>query len=113
MLRSQILKPLTLPLLAGLLAVSATASAYDRHVTIVNDTSYSIVEFYGSNTGTQSWEEDILGVDVLGPGEEVEIDFNDATGYCKFDFMAVFDDGTETVEEGFNVCDYGTLTITE
>lgn len=102
-------------LLGGLLtsSVFAAPDSYNREVTLVNHTSRDIVEFYGSNTGASEWEEDILGLDVLASGEEADINFDDNTGYCKFDFLAVFSDGSEDVTEGFNVCDYGTLTLTD
>ena len=51
--------------LAAILVIAGTAlpaSALDRRVTIMNDTDYTIVRFYGSNKGSESWEEDILGV---------------------------------------------------
>lgn len=96
------------------LAVTATtalpAFALDRRVKIVNDTGYVLVEFYGSNKGSTSWEEDILGRDVLGSGQSVMIDFDDGTGYCKFDFKAVFDDGDELIRKGVNICEIGTYT---
>lgn len=96
------------------LAVTATtaipAFALDRRVKIVNDTGYVLVEFYGSNKGSTSWEEDILGRDVLGSGQSVMIDFDDGTGYCKFDFKAIFDDGDELIRKGVNICEIGTYT---
>ncbi len=106
---------LKIALSAFILTVGASNSAlaYDRHVTLINESSNGIVEFYGSNTGTSDWQEDILGVDILASGEEVNIDFNDDTGYCKFDFKAVFDDGSEAIKEAFNVCDEATITVTD
>ncbi|OUS33802.1 hypothetical protein A9Q94_18190 [Rhodobacterales bacterium 56_14_T64] len=96
------------------LAVTATtalpAFALDRRVKIVNDTGYVLVEFYGSNKGSTSWEEDILGRDVLRSGSSVMIDFDDGTGYCKFDFKAIFDDGDELIRKGVNICEIGTYT---
>ncbi|AZV76845.1 hypothetical protein EBB79_02320 [Parasedimentitalea marina] len=86
------------------------AFALDRRVRIVNDTGYVLVEFYGSNKGSSSWEEDILGRDVLRSGQSVMIDFDDGTGYCKFDFKAVFDDGDELIRKGVNICEIGTYT---
>lgn len=99
-------------LLAGLLTTSG-AFAYDRTVTIVNDSSQTIVEIYGSNTGTGYWEEELLEGDALASGEEVDINFDDSTGYCMFDFLVIFEDKSEMEEERFNTCDYGTLTITD
>lgn len=95
---------------ATLISISAPASALDRRVTIVNETGYTIVQFYGSNTGTNDWQEDILGQDVLASGSSVVINFNDASGYCKFDFKAVFDDGDELVRENVNVCEVSSFT---
>ncbi len=94
-----------------LLAVTAVpASALNRKVTIVNNTDFTIIRFYGSNKGSKSWEEDILGSDVLGPGQRVNINFDDGTGYCKFDFKAVFDDGDVLTKKNINICKIGTFT---
>jgi len=90
---------------------AAPALAADRTVTVVNNTGHTILEFYGSNTGTSSWEEDILGSDVLASGSAVDIDFNDGTGHCVFDFLAKFDDGDEVIEEDVDVCAIGTFTF--
>ena len=55
-----------------LFAVPATSAlALDRHVLVTNDTSYTIREFYASNVGASSWQEDILGTDVLAPGDSI------------------------------------------
>lgn len=91
-------------------AMTLPAAALDRQVRIVNETNYTIMQFYGSNKGTDSWEEDILGNDVLRPGQSVRIDFDDGTGYCKFDFKAVFDDGDVLVSNDINICKIGTYT---
>jgi hypothetical protein len=85
----------------------------DRHVQINNKTSYDIVEFYASNTGTSDWEEDILGSDVLAAGQSVMIDIDDGRGYCKFDFMAVFEDGDQVVSQDNNVCELAEFDFTE
>jgi hypothetical protein len=95
---------------AALVISAAPALALNRHVTVVNKTGYTIVNFYGSNTGSDNWEEDILGNDVLPTGSSVDINFNDASGYCKFDFKAVFEDGDELVKSGVNVCEVATFT---
>lgn len=100
-------------LITSMIIASSTVFAYDRHVTVSNESSKNIIEFYGSNMGTGEWQEDILGVDILASGEEADINFDDATGYCKFDFKVVFDDDSEIVEDGFNVCDLGTFTVTD
>ena len=95
---------------ALVLSTALPAAALDRRVTIINNTGYTIVEFYGSNTGSDSWEEDILGPDVLPSGSSVVINFDDASGYCMFDFRAVFDDGDVLERAGVNVCETASFT---
>jgi hypothetical protein len=85
------------------LATALPAAALDRRVTLINNTGFTIVEFYGSNTGSDSWEEDILGADVLPSGSSVVINFDDATG-------AVFDDGDVLERGDVNICEIGTFT---
>lgn len=98
-------------LIAALSAVAQPAMAQeDRKVEIVNKTGVTMQRFYGSNKKSDSWEEDILGDDVLRSGESVVIDFDDGTGYCVFDFRAIFEDGDELVDEGINVCETGKFT---
>jgi uncharacterized protein (DUF2147 family) len=92
------------------LVTALPAAALDRRVTVINNTGYTIVNFFGSNTGTSSWEEDILGNDVLPSGSSVVINFDDGTGYCMFDFLAIFDDGEQLIREGVNICEISTFT---
>lgn len=98
-------------LLCGLSALTLTAcveesstSSADRHVIIVNNTNLPITRFYGSNAGADTWEEDILGTDVLPPGSSVRINFDDGSGYCTFDFKAVFSNGQSVVQTDVDVC---------
>jgi hypothetical protein len=90
--------------------LASPALALDRKVTIINNTGFTMTNFFGSNTGSNSWEEDILGQDVLPSGSQVSINFNDQSGYCMFDFKAVFEDGDELVREKVNVCETSTFT---
>ena len=103
----------TLTLATALFALAATSTmAMERKVQINNQTSYTIVEFYASNTGTADWQEDILGSEVLPAGSSVTINIDDGSGYCKFDFLAVFDDGDELVSADNNVCELDEFNFT-
>jgi hypothetical protein len=88
-----------------IVATAAPSQAENRNVRIINETSWTMVEFYASNVGTNDWEEDILGYDVLGSGDSVMIDIDDGTGYCMYDFRAVFADGDVLVRERIDVCE--------
>lgn len=83
--------------------------------TLVNQTDRDLLEFYASPPEEESWEEDILGADVLGPGESVEIVIDDAREDCYYDFMGVLGpapDGSvgegALIQSGVEVCDGGT-----
>ncbi len=98
----------------GLLLAVLSASpslALDRRVNIVNNTGYTIQEFYASSVGSKSWEEDILGRSTLPSGSSIVINIDDGTGYCKYDFKAVFEDGDVVEKGGVNVCEIGTFTF--
>jgi hypothetical protein len=100
-------RQLTAIAVAGaLVALSiSSAAALDRRVRINNNTDYDIVQFYASNKGTDDWQEDILGSDILQAGHSVVINIDDGTGYCKFDFLAVFEDDDQVVSRNNNVCE--------
>ena len=97
--------------LIGLTA--APANAQDRHVEVINETQHAIVQFFASNVDRGTWEEDILGTDVLPVGSSVKINVDDGSGACLYDFKAVFEDGEELVRNGIDVCSIGTYTYTE
>lgn len=90
---------------------TTTTSSANRNVTIVNNTSSAITRFYGSNAGADSWEEDILGADVLPAGSSVSINFDDGSGYCHFDFKAIFNNGSSLIDRNVDVCTTGTVTF--
>ncbi|MEE1656895.1 hypothetical protein VB618_11865 [Microvirga sp. CF3062] len=106
------MKILTTLAVTGFFAMSAfsAATAANRHVDIVNDTGMTMSEFYASATGTDDWEEDILGSDTLAAGEVFDIDVDDGTGACKYDFKAVFTDGSSHVKRSVDVCSISKFT---
>ena len=90
---------------------TTTGGSYDRTVLVVNNSGYTVTQFYGSNSGASTWQEDILGANTLPPGGSVNVNFDDGTGACTFDFKAIFADGTSVVETGIDVCATSQVTI--
>lgn len=90
---------------------SVTQASANRHVLIVNRTGRTIYRFYGSNVSRSSWEEDILGNSVLASGNSLDINFDDGSGYCNFDFKVEFADGSSYVRNNINVCTTATYTL--
>lgn len=90
---------------------TTSGGGYNRNVLVVNASGYTVTQFYGSNSGAQTWEEDILGANTLPSGSSVNVNFDDGTGACIFDFKAVFADGSSVVENGIDVCSTSQVTI--
>lgn len=55
---------------------------------LTNQTSRNIERFYASPANVNSWEEDILGTEVLRPGQQTKITIQDGRKNCMYDFLA-------------------------
>ena len=58
-----------------------------------------------SGPANRGWVITILHGDVIRPGESWDINIDDGTGYCKYDFMAKFVDDTQAKKDNVNVCE--------
>ena len=80
-----------------LLFFSYTAMA--APISIRNSTGFTIFYAYISDSGTTSWEEDILGSDVLSNGATLRV--NVRGSYRQFDLKVVDEDGDEMLWYNF------------
>ena len=89
-------------------AHAQSADSHDRHVVIHNETSDVLYEFHASRIGLSSWQEDMLHSSIVSPGDSVRANIDDGTGYCRYDFLAIFMDSNgakHNVERrNVNVC---------
>lgn len=92
-------------LIFGASSLTGVATAADRNVEVYNKTKTTLVAFYASRVSTNDWEEDILGDDILEPGQSVTIDVDDGTGSCVYDFKGEFEDGEDVISRKVNVCE--------
>lgn len=106
--------------LVGLLAVlamvtlgSTTARADPRDFTLINGSpDETLTEVYVGPSNQLDWGDDILGVDVLGPGESVFIYFARFTdGDCLYDIKVLYADGHEGYMYQVNLCESDTVTF--
>ena len=102
---------LAVVVLVYMLTAVLAGDSHDRHVVVVNNSSYIMTKFYASNKSMRNWEEDILGTDVLPPGYRVRINVDDGSGYCIYDFKAVFSNGKKLEKFDVNVCITSIWTI--
>lgn len=89
---------------------SNPASAQDLEFALINMSGYTLVEFYTSPENVGSWEEDVLGNDVLESGYSLNITVADGRTQCVYDMLMVFDDG-DRLEDTVNMCEMGSYTI--
>lgn len=92
-------------------ASAACNDGRDRNVTVVNGTRTTVRELYGSRVTTTSWEEDVLGADVLPAGQQRRVNWDDNSCECLYDLKAVLVNGAEIIRRRFNVCTESTWTI--
>ena len=84
---------------------ATTVFAFDGYIEVTNDTGYDIYFLYISHEDSNSWEEDVLGSDILFNGETVRVD---VTGYPSsvFDIQAVDEDGDTYTLWGVDIALY-------
>lgn len=95
-------------LLAGF---AAPALAQDVQYELINSSALTLMEFYTSAVDQGSWGADILGADVLAPGEAGAVTIADGSVQCDYDLRFVFEDGQELVDT-VNICEMASYTLT-
>lgn len=76
----------------------------DLRLQIRNGTQAPVAGLYVSRKDANAWSEDILEGNDLVAEPAVIIDLGDGGGYCRFDFKAVLEDGTEIMQADYDVC---------
>ena len=87
------------------------AQAGKQDFTLVNNTGYQIDKVFVSSVGTKSWEEDIMGKEALGDGENVPISFEKGTRGRDYDLKVVYHDSDEAEWHNVNLCELSTIHI--
>lgn len=87
-----------------------SAAAEDLVFMLDNQSSLVVSEVYASPSDVEDWEEDILGQDVLPPGEALRITIADGREQCEYDLLVVAEDG-QTVEDTVDLCETGSYTV--
>ena len=94
------------------LSLAGTAAAEGKQdFSLTNRTGYTIDQVYVAPSKSDEWEEDVLGRDVLGDGERVDISFHRKQKSCQWDLKVVYDDGEEAEWYGFDLCSVSKIKI--
>lgn len=93
-------------------ATEPVSPGADRVVNIFNETGLTMTHFYSSSQDMANWGEDILGDEVLGSDTYLEVDFNDGSDACIYDFRAVFENDVAEIERlGLDICAMESFTF--
>lgn len=87
------------------------AAAGEQDFVLVNATGYDIYEVYVSETQAPTWEEDVLGREILPDGGRFTIRFSPSEGACLWDMRAVYEDGEIADWQGFNLCELSVIAV--
>ena len=96
--------PTAAPAESKFAVIEVSRDGYNRRVRIHNQTGWTMLRFYASDSRKTSWEEDILGSSVLNNGRSVTINVDDGSGACVYDFRAEFTNGQSLERMNINVC---------
>jgi hypothetical protein len=100
-----LLNPLAILPIVAVMMAALPARADVRNFTMVNDSSEPILSLHVSSVSTDSWEDDILGADMLGKDDSLPITFESGVqGRCMYDVKVVVPSGDDVIASGINLC---------
>lgn len=90
----------------------ASQEPVGRGITIQNRSGEALSSMFWSNSASFEWGEDMLsGGASLAPGANWEVDVNDGSSACLFDFRGVTESQREIRVRAVNVCDLANVTL--
>ena len=87
-----------------LLACAVTAMAGMQDFTFGNQGGLTIVNLYVSPSSSPDWGGDVLGSNVLGPGQSTDVWFDGSSDECYWDIMVVLENGVQDYISSVDLC---------
>jgi len=97
----------------SILALPVAALAEDLKFDLVNNSARAIKNFYTSPTNADTWQEDVLGEDVIPAGGTEAVTIADGSDQCTYDMRFIMEDGAELVDKNIDLCKLGTYTVSD
>ena len=88
---------------------AGAAMAQSASIDFVNNSGATVWRLYMSSTNTNSWEADLLGNDVLYPGQSLSVTRANMAG-CYYDVLIEYEGGYQETDT-FDLCTYGRYVI--
>lgn len=92
---------------------TATVGTARQNFSVVNTTGTTVATLQVSPTSESEWGDDILGTQVIAPGQTAQVVFDRAEEQCNYDIRATYTDGDTSDMRNVNLCQVGTVTLTE
>ena len=92
------------------MAYASVAFAGAQDFVLVNNTGFPIYKVNVSAASTNSWEEDILGSDILPNGSSVHVTFG-VGNQQYWDIQAIFEDGSSLAWYGIDLLSTYQVTL--
>jgi hypothetical protein len=92
---------------AALTAVPAAADSYA--VRFQNNSGATVYRLYSSPTHNNNWEQDLLGADVLYPGQGLDVVIHNVAN-CQYDVLIEWESGYQEVDT-WNICNFSQYNI--
>lgn len=93
--------------LATLAALPAAAQSYS--IRFQNNSGAEVYRIYSSPTHNDSWEQDLLGANVLRPGQYLDFTMHNVAN-CYYDVLVEFSSG-QSFTDVVDVCTVGRYVI--
>lgn len=76
----------------------------DRTILVENASGGNVIGFFVRASGTRLWSRDVFDLDWLQDGARVEIDVDNGTGICAYDFLVQRHPAGEVIYYAQDVC---------
>jgi hypothetical protein len=93
-------------------ALASPAKAQDLTVTLDNQSSEAVHEFYVSPVDAAGWDRNLLTA-VLPVGQTTSIAIPDGGRVCHYDLRVVFSEGEQFDDQDIDLCATGGYTISD
>jgi len=93
--------------LGALSAMPASAQSYA--IRFQNNSGATVYRLYSSPTHNNSWEQDLLGSNVLYPGQGLDVTIHNVAN-CYYDVLIEWESGYQEVDT-WDICSYSQYNI--
>jgi len=103
-------------ILSGVTGVTRAIADNSNSVVVINNTSYTLTEFYASDSDSASWDtsNNLLSGQSVGPGQQATINIDGDGDHCAHDLMAVlYGAAQHAYQYEVDTCDGGSWSITQ